>query len=54
MNRKWMSDADTSAWTSLEFVAELFQRWTEGVDRPPSGSLVEMATAAGTTTLHPM
>ena len=22
MNRKWMSDADTSTWTSLEFVAE--------------------------------
>lgn len=22
MNRKWMPDADTSAWTPLEFIAE--------------------------------
>ncbi|XP_046386820.1 dihydropteridine reductase [Ischnura elegans] len=44
MNRKWMPSADFSTWTPLEFVAELFLRWSRGEDRPPNGSLVQMVT----------
>ncbi|XP_042233925.1 dihydropteridine reductase-like [Homarus americanus] len=44
MNRKWMSSADFSTWTTLEFVAELFHKWTTGSDRPSSGSLVQLIT----------
>ncbi|KAL8600552.1 hypothetical protein ACOMHN_005046 [Nucella lapillus] len=43
-NRKWMAKADFSSWTSLEFVAELFVKWTCGQDRPTSGSLVKLVT----------
>ena len=51
-NRKWMSDADTSTWTSLSFIAELFQKWTQGLDRPPSGSLVTFETVGGVTSVN--
>ncbi|KAI8774805.1 dihydropteridine reductase [Biomphalaria glabrata] len=44
MNRKWMSSADFSTWTSLEFVSELFYKWLNEKDRPPSGSLVQLIT----------
>jgi len=44
MNRKWMADADKSTWTPLEFVADLFLRWSKGQDRPPNGSLVHLVT----------
>ncbi|XP_054259068.1 dihydropteridine reductase isoform X2 [Macrosteles quadrilineatus] len=44
MNRKWMADADKSTWTPLEFVADLFYRWSKGEDRPPNGSLVHLVT----------
>merc|ERR1719153_916434 len=44
MNRKWMANSDFSKWTTLEFVAELFEKWTKGVDRPASGSLVQLIT----------
>ncbi|XP_076460463.1 dihydropteridine reductase-like [Babylonia areolata] len=44
MNRKWMAKADFSTWTSLEFVAELFEKWTCGHDRPVNGSLVKLVT----------
>lgn len=52
MNRKWMPKADHSSWTPLEFVAEQFFKWTqESSSRPPSGSLVQLVTAGGNTTL---
>ncbi|KAK8397077.1 hypothetical protein O3P69_005204 [Scylla paramamosain] len=45
MNRKWMSGADFSKWTTLEFVAELFHKWISGQEeRPTSGSLVKLIT----------
>lgn len=53
-NRKWMPEADTSTWTSLSFIAELFEKWTLGEDRPPSGSLVEIVTTGGITTVKPV
>lgn len=53
-NRKWMQDADTSTWTSLSFVADLFERWTMNQDRPSSGSLVKIVTTGGATTVIPM
>nr|XP_053643689.1 dihydropteridine reductase-like [Cherax quadricarinatus] len=51
MNRKWMSGADFSTWTSLEFIAELFHKWTTGSDRPASGSLVQLITKDNKTEL---
>ncbi|XP_076470164.1 dihydropteridine reductase-like [Babylonia areolata] len=51
MNRKWMAQADFSTWTPLEFVAELFAKWTGGVERPPSGSLVQLITKDSKTEL---
>lgn len=52
MNRKWMPKADTSTWTPLEFVAELFHKWATDVDRPQSGSLVKLITVGGETHLE--
>merc|ERR1712157_18665 len=38
MNRKWMPKSDTTAWTTLEFIGELFHGClTGGVERPTSG-----------------
>jgi len=51
MNRKWMPDADTSTWTPLTFVAELFEKWVNNDSRPNSGSLVQLLTAGGETKL---
>lgn len=52
MNRKWMPKADTSTWTSLEFVSELLFTWsTVPSDRPASGSLVQLVTKEGKTSL---
>jgi dihydropteridine reductase len=51
MNRKWMPNADFSTWTPLEFVAELFHRWSRGEERPPNGSLVHLVTKNYTTEL---
>ncbi|XP_076165949.1 dihydropteridine reductase isoform X2 [Ptiloglossa arizonensis] len=51
MNRKWMANADTSAWTSLEFVADLFWKWSQGQDRPVTGSLVQLITKDNKTQL---
>ncbi|XP_019631845.1 PREDICTED: dihydropteridine reductase-like [Branchiostoma belcheri] len=53
MNRKWMKDADFSTWTSLEFVAELFYNWTQGKDRPASGTLLKLNTSDGITKCTP-
>jgi len=44
MNRKWMPTADFSTWTSLEFVAELFWKWSTNQDRPANGSLLQLVT----------
>ncbi|VVC32108.1 Short-chain dehydrogenase/reductase SDR,NAD(P)-binding domain [Cinara cedri] len=52
MNRKWMPKADTTTWTPLEFIAELFSKWTKGEDRPPNGSLVQLITKENKTTLE--
>jgi dihydropteridine reductase len=51
MNRKWMPKADFSTWTPLEFVAQLFQKWATGNDRPANGSLVQLVTKDSKTEL---
>ncbi|XP_068239588.1 dihydropteridine reductase [Palaemon carinicauda] len=51
MNRKWMAGADFSTWTSLDFIAALFLKWTKGNDRPKTGSLVKMITKDNKTEL---
>lgn len=51
MNRKWMPNGDVSTWTPLEFVAELFLKWTKGSDRPVNGSLVQLITKDSKTEL---
>ncbi|KAE9555819.1 hypothetical protein FO519_001033 [Halicephalobus sp. NKZ332] len=53
MNRKWMSKADFSTWTSLTFVADLLHKWTtDKGDRPPSGSLLKLTTLGSQTNIH--
>lgn len=49
MNRKWMPKADTSTWTPLGYVADLMLKWTQGSERPESGSLVSLITKDGET-----
>lgn len=52
MNRKWMPKADTTTWTPLEFVAELFFTWIQHPNkRPASGSLVQLVTKESKTEL---
>ncbi len=52
MNRKWMPKADTSTWTSLDFVADLLHSWAvTPADRPASGSLVQLVTKDSKTEL---
>ena len=51
MNRKWMPNADHSTWTSLEFIAQLLFKWSEGQERPANGSLVQLVTKGGKTEL---
>lgn len=52
MNRKWMPKADTSTWTPLDFVADLFVNWTsDSAKRPASGALVQLVTKGGNTEL---
>ncbi|KAK9508471.1 hypothetical protein O3M35_006024 [Rhynocoris fuscipes] len=51
MNRKWMPKADTSTWTPLEFIAELFFQWAKGEERPKNGSLVSLITKDNKTSL---
>ncbi|KAH8286194.1 hypothetical protein KR054_004004 [Drosophila jambulina] len=53
MNRKWMPDADFGTWTPLTEVAGLFQKWTQGQDRPKTGSLLQLITKNGVTELVP-
>uniref|UniRef100_A0A8D3CH77 Dihydropteridine reductase n=1 Tax=Scophthalmus maximus TaxID=52904 RepID=A0A8D3CH77_SCOMX len=49
MNRKFMPDADFGSWTPLEFIAETFFNWATGVNRPASGSLMQLLTSGGET-----
>ncbi|KAM9835477.1 dihydropteridine reductase-like [Syngnathus typhle] len=49
MNRKFMPDADFGTWTPLEYVAETFFKWATDVDRPVSGSLMQLLTSGGKT-----
>ncbi|XP_060575834.1 dihydropteridine reductase-like isoform X1 [Ruditapes philippinarum] len=51
MNRKWMPNADQTTWTSLEFIAEMFAKWTKNEERPASGSLVQLITKDSKTDL---
>lgn len=51
MNRKWMPNADFGSWTPLEFVAELFLKWTKNQERPVNGSLVKLVTKDSKTEL---
>ncbi|XP_008560994.1 dihydropteridine reductase [Microplitis demolitor] len=44
MNRKWMPKADTSTWTPLEFVSELFWQWGNKKNIPKTGSLLQLIT----------
>uniref|UniRef100_A0A6M2DNT5 Dihydropteridine reductase n=1 Tax=Xenopsylla cheopis TaxID=163159 RepID=A0A6M2DNT5_XENCH len=53
MNRKWMPKADTSTWTPLEYLAELFVKWTNGKERPSTGSLIQVVTTDSKTQLIP-
>lgn len=48
-NRKDMPDADHSSWTALQHVADRIIQWSEGTDRPKSGSIVVFKTAKGKT-----
>lgn len=50
MNRKFMSEADFSTWTPLDFIAKLFDKWLTG-DRPANGSLVKLVTKDNKTEL---
>ncbi|XP_073843640.1 dihydropteridine reductase [Musca autumnalis] len=51
MNRKWMPKADFSTWTPLSDVASMFLKWTKGVERPTSGSLLQLITKDSVTQL---
>jgi len=51
MNRKFMANADQTAWTPMEFVANLFLDWLNEKDRPKSGSLIKLITKDGDTSL---
>ncbi|KAF2903500.1 hypothetical protein ILUMI_02690 [Ignelater luminosus] len=53
MNRKWMPKADFSTWTPLEFVAELFLKWTLNKERPANGSLLQLVTKNNETEVIP-
>ncbi|XP_070500009.1 dihydropteridine reductase [Chironomus tepperi] len=52
MNRKWMPNADTTTWTPLEFVADLFHKWIIAPEnRPTNGSLLQLVTKDSKTEL---
>ncbi|XP_076260947.1 dihydropteridine reductase-like isoform X2 [Rhynchophorus ferrugineus] len=54
MNRKWMPDADHSTWTPLDFIADLFLKWTKGEGKPANGSLLQLLTKDSKTDLVPV
>lgn len=44
-NRKFMPKSDFTTWTSLDFVAEKFQLWTENAEsRPANGCTIKLVT----------
>jgi len=50
MNRKWMSKADFSSWTPLNFVSNMFYNWvSEEEKKPKSGSLLKLVTTKDVT-----
>ena len=52
MNRKWMPKSDFSSWTSLNYIADLFDKWiNDSTQRPANGSLVKITTANNETVL---
>lgn len=52
MNRKFMSGADFSSWTPLEFVSSMMYDWvSEASDKPLTGSLLKLETVKGETTV---
>jgi len=52
-NRQGMPDADVSDWTPLSHVADELVKWAgDDQTRPANGSLVKIATNAGTTTFE--
>ncbi|KAI0209711.1 Dihydropteridine reductase [Lamellibrachia satsuma] len=53
MNRKFMPKADHSEWTPLDTVAERLYQWSQGQERPVSGSLVQVITKGGKTDFIP-
>lgn len=53
MNRKFMADADFSSWTTMPYIAKLFNNWlVNEPDRPKSGSLIQLITKDGETSLN--
>lgn len=52
-NRKFMPNADTSTWTPLETIAQLFLDWAVNANgtNPKSGSLLALVTEGGKTTV---
>lgn len=54
-NRAASPGADTSTWTPLPVVVQILEQWTlNKSNRPPNGSLVQLFTAKGKTTLVPI
>ncbi|OXU31665.1 hypothetical protein TSAR_000706 [Trichomalopsis sarcophagae] len=53
MNRKWMPKADTTTWTPLEFISELFWKWSQKQERPVNGSLLQLVTKDNKTEVIP-
>ncbi|XP_062509679.1 dihydropteridine reductase-like [Corticium candelabrum] len=53
MNRKFMSNADMTKWTPLEFVADLFYKWATKAERPENGSLLQLITDERKTSVEP-
>lgn len=51
MNRKWMPKADTTTWTPLEFISDLFWKWSQKQERPANGSLLQLITKDNKTEL---
>ncbi|CAF2095245.1 unnamed protein product [Rotaria magnacalcarata] len=52
MNHRSMPKADTSTWTPLEYIAELFYKWIDDPSsRPTNGSVVKLTTTGGNTEL---
>jgi len=49
MNRKFMPDADQTAWTPMEFVADMFHGWVLDSSNLVNGSLVKLITTDGNT-----